>query len=77
MKEEEEEELRAPSEPQKEAEEELWELTEQEIPAPPGSTYLLLCLIAKMREEWVYIFQPYDWLVTTSPLLLLVKADNN
>ena len=33
--EEEEEESRAPSEPQKEAEEELWESTEQEILAPP------------------------------------------
>ena len=40
-------------------------------------TYLLLCLLAKMREKRVYIFQPYDWLVTASPLLLLVQADNN
>ena len=34
----EEEESRALSEPQKEAEEELWESTKQEIPAPPTST---------------------------------------
>ena len=34
-----EEELRAPSEPQKEAEEELWESTEQEILVPLTSNY--------------------------------------
>ena len=38
VEEEEEEESGAPSEPHKEAEKELWESTEQEIPAPPTST---------------------------------------
>ena len=27
-----------------------------------------------MREEWVYMFQPYDWLVIASPSLLLVQV---
>ena len=46
VEEEEEEELRAPSEPQKEAEEELRESTKQEIPAPPGSNCGCIIIIS-------------------------------